>query len=48
MGFGTLELVFGPVIARTTGMPAGSVRLFVLTGLVTLLLGAAIFWFATR
>lgn len=47
MGFGALELVFGPVIARTTGMPAGSMRLFLVTGLVTLLLGAAMLWFAT-
>ena len=48
MGFGVLELVFGPIIARTTGMPAGTTRVFVLTGVVTLVLGAAMFWFSTR
>lgn len=47
MGFGVLELLFGPLVARTTGMPAGSGRVFLLTGVITLALGALMFWLAT-
>jgi hypothetical protein len=47
MGFGVLELIFGPFVARTTGMPEGTTRVFILTGLVTLVLGISMFWFAS-
>lgn len=47
MGFGVLELILGPFVARTTGMPAGTTRVFILTGLVTIVLGISMFWFST-
>ena len=30
MGFGVLALIFGPFVVRTTGMPAGTTRVFIL------------------